>query len=273
MLWLTDRHYFLLAVIVYGLSTVYSLFLWRKGFRLHDHANYVLLLVGFGLQMKAMLMRGLMNGQCPVNNLYEAVAFVDATIAGICLFVGLWPRLRYVCAFAAPILFGIGVFALMPALDTHTAKPQFNIDLVSLHAALTLLSYGAFGLSFVAAVMYLTQEHDLKFHKLRAVFSLMPPMDRLEKMINRLLWVGFILLTTGLAFIPFLLEGRADEHLANDPKVIWSGLVWVLYLAQLIMHARFNQSGRRFAWGAVGTFAFVLLTFWGINLLSPTHQF
>ena len=55
--WLTDRHYFLLAVIVYGLSAVYSLFLWRKGFRLHDRANYLLLLIGFGLQMKAMMMR------------------------------------------------------------------------------------------------------------------------------------------------------------------------------------------------------------------------
>ena len=68
----------MLAVIVYCLSAVYSLFLWRKGFRLHDHANYILLLIGFALQMKAMLMRGLMHGQCPVNNLYEAVAFVDA---------------------------------------------------------------------------------------------------------------------------------------------------------------------------------------------------
>jgi ABC-type uncharacterized transport system permease subunit len=273
MLWLTDRHYFLLAVMVYGLSTIYSLFLWRKGFRLHDRANYILLLIGFVLQMTAMLMRGLKHGQCPVNNLYEAIAFVDATIVGICLAIGLWPRLRYLGAFASPILFAIGVFALMPGLDTHTEKPQFNIDLVSLHAALTLLSYGAFGLSSVAAIMYLTQEHDLKFHKLRAVFSLMPPMDRLEKIINRLLWVGFILLTAGLAFIPLLLKGRSDPHLANDPKVIWSALVWALYLALLILHGRFNQSGRRFAWGAVGTFAFVLLTFWGVNLLSPAHRF
>ena len=273
MLWLTDRHYFFLAVIVYGLSAVYSLFLWRKGFRLHDGANYILLLIGFALQIKAMLMRGLASGECPVKNLYEAIVFVDATIAGICLFIGLWPRLRHLGAFASPILFCIGVFALMPALDTHTEKPQFNIDLVSLHAALTLLSYGAFGLSSIAAVMYLTQEHDLKFHKLRAVSSLIPPMDRLEKIINRMLWVGFILLTTGLAVIPFLLKGRPVLHLANDPKVVWSALVWTLYLTLLIRHARFNQSGRRFAWGAVGTFAFVLLTFWGINLLSPAHQF
>jgi HemX protein len=271
--WLTDRHYFLLAVIVYGLSAIYSLFLWRKGFRLHDHANYILLLIGFVLQMKGMLQRGLADGQCPVNNLYEAIAFVDATIVGTCLVIGLWPRLRYLGAFAAPIVFAIGVFALMPALDTHGEKPQFNLDLVSLHAALTLLSYGAFGLSSVAAAMYLTQEHDLKFHKLRAVFSLMPPMDRLEKIISRMLWSGFILLTAGLAFIPLLQKGRPDAHLTDDPKAIWSGLVWALYLGLLIMHGQFHQSGRRFAWGAVGTFAFVLLTFWGVNLLSPAHRF
>ncbi len=259
--------------MVYGLSTIYSLFLWRKGFRLHDRANYFLFLTGFGLQMKAMLMRGLAHSQCPVNNLYEAVAFVDATIVGTCLVIGLWPRLRYIGAFAAPIVFGIGVFALMPNLDTQSTKPQFNLDLVSLHAALSLLSYGAFGLSSVAAIMYLTQEHDLKFHKLRAVFSLMPPMDRLEKIINRMLWAGFILLTTGLAFSPLLLKGRPEARVAGDPKVIWSGLVWALYLALLILHGQFHQSGRRFAWGAVGTFAFVLLTFWGINLLSPAHRF
>ena len=273
MNWLTDRRYFLLAVMVYGLSAIYSLFLWRKGFRVHDRANYFLFLAGFGLQMKAMLMRGLALSQCPVNNLYEAVAFVDATIVGTCLVIGLWPRLRYVGAFAAPVVFAIGVFALMPGLDTPGAKPQFNLDLVSLHAALILLSYGAFGLSFVAAAMYLTQEHDLKFHKLRAVFSLMPPMDRLEKIINRTLWAGFTLLTMGLAFIPLLLKGRPETRLTDDPKVIWSGLVWALYLLLLILHGRFHQSGRRFAWGAVGTFAFVLLTFWGINLLSPAHRF
>ena len=259
--------------MVYGLSTVYSLFLWRRGFRAHDWVNYVLLLVGFGLQMKAMMMRGLASGHCPVNNLFEAIAFVDAAIVGFFLAIGLWPRLRYLGAFAAPVVFAIGVFGLMPGLDTHAEKPQFNLDLVSLHAAFTLLSYGAFGLSFIAGIMYLTQERDLKFHKLRAVLSLLPPMDRLEKIINRSLWIGFLLLTLGLGLIPLLLKGRPDANLGSDPKVIWSGLVWAFYLALLILHGRFNQSGRRFAWGAVGTFTFVLLTFWGINLLSPTHRF
>jgi HemX protein len=274
MAWLTDRHYFLLAVTVYGLSAIYSLFLWRKGFREHGRVNYILLFVGLALHTKAMLMRGFSLERCPVNNLYEAIVFLDWAIVGTYLVLGLFPRLRYLGAFAAPIVFAIGVFALMPGLDVPYAnKPQFNIDLVSIHAALTLLSYGAFGLSSVAAIMYLTQEHDLKFHKLRAIFSVIPPIDRLEKIITRLLWGGFILLTAGLSIIPFLLKNRPAPHMVDDPKVIWSALVWLLYLTLLIRHDRFHQSGRRFAWGAVGTFAFVMLTFWGINLLSPTHQF
>jgi HemX protein len=272
--WLTDRHYFLLAVMIYGVSAIYSLFLWRKGFRGHDYVNYGLLFAGFILQMKAMFLRGLTFDRCPVNNLYEATVFVDWAIVGSYLVIGLVPRLRYIGAFTAPVVFAIGVFALMPGLDVpYVNHPRFDNGLISLHAALTLLSYGAFGLSSVAGIMYLTQEHDLKFHKLRAVFSLIPPIDRLEKIITRLLWAGFILLTAGLAFIPFLLKERPEAHLISDPKVLWSALVWGLYLALLVLHGRFDQSGRRFAWGAVGTFAFVLLTFWGVNLLSPAHRF
>ncbi|HEY3857159.1 MAG TPA: cytochrome c biogenesis protein CcsA [Verrucomicrobiae bacterium] len=271
---LTDRQYFFLAVVFYGLSVIYSLFLWRKGFRTHDRINYILLVCGFALHFKAMLMRGLTFDRCPVNNLYEAMVFVDWTIVAAYLAIGAFPRLRYLGAFASPVIFAIGVFGLMPSLDTHYGpKPNFGNGLVSLHAALTLLSYGAFGLSSVAAAMYLTQEHDLKFHKLRAVFSLMPPIDRLEKITNRLLWTGFILLTAGLAFIPFILKDHPEPRAASDPKVLWSALVWCIYLGLLVMHGRFSQSGRKFAWGAVGTFAFVVLTFWGVNLLSPSHRF
>jgi ABC-type uncharacterized transport system permease subunit len=265
----------LLAVIAYGFSTVYSLFLWRKGFRKHDHVNYGVLLGGIILQTKAMFMRGLSLKECPVHNLYEAMTFVVWTIVAAYLIFGLWPRLRFLGAFAAPVIFALGVFALMPGLDpTHASQPPPAAnDLVSLHAALTLLSYGAFGLSSVAAVMYLTQEHDLKFHKLRAVFAVMPPIDRLEKITSRLLWAGFVLLTMGLGLVPFLLKNRTELHASTDPKVVWSGLVWCLYLALLILHGRFAQSGRKFAWGAVAGFAFVVLTFWGVNLLSVSHRF
>ena len=118
MAWFTDRHFFLLAVIVYGLSMIYSVFLWRNGFRRDDHVNYLLLLLAFGLHTTAMLLRGFRLNHCPVSNLYEATLFVMWTIVAAYLLVGLWSRLRFLGAFASPVLFAIGVFALMPNLDT-----------------------------------------------------------------------------------------------------------------------------------------------------------
>ena len=271
--WHDARTCFLIAVIIYGCSAVYSIFLWRKGFRRRDHVNYFLLLAGFLFHTRAMLLRGLSLERCPVNNLYEAMTFVAWAIAAAFLVLGLFPRLRHFGAFVAPVVFGIGVFALMPALDVpHKGKPEFSNSLISIHAALSLLSYGAFGLSSVAALMYLTLEHDLKFHKLRALLSLLPPMERLEKITSGLLWAGFILLTAGLAVIPPLLRQHPETRLAADPKVPWSALVWLIYLSLIVMHGRFAQSGRRFAWGVIAAFTFVLLTFWGVNLMSATHR-
>ncbi len=174
-----DRHFFVLAVALYAASMIYSVFLWRKGFRQDNRVNYLLLLAGFILNTTAMFKRGFTLNHCPVNNLYEATTFVAWTIVAAYLVLGLWSRLRFLGAFASPVLVVIGVFALMPALDPeHGMEPRFTGAAESLHIALSLLAFGAFGLAAVAAVMYVTQEHNLKFHKLRAVLSLFPPLQR-----------------------------------------------------------------------------------------------
>lgn len=269
-----DRNFFAGAVLVYGLSMIYSLFLWRKGFRRDDHVNYLILLLAFGLHTTAMVLRGFRLNHCPVTNLYEATTFALWSIVAVYLGVGLWPRLRFLGAFASPVLFGIGVFALMPSLDlSRNARPGVSTTWISIHAALMALSYGAFGLASIAAAMYLTQEHNLKLHKLQAIFSVLPPIQRLEAVVGRLLVCGFVLLTIGLA-----IGGLDLTHLDNpqsfrgDPKIIWSALVWLIYLGLIVMRWKFAQGGRRFALGAIGSFVFVLLTFWGTNALSPLHN-
>lgn len=270
----TDRHYFATAVIIYGVATLHAIFLWRKGFRRDDWVNYLLLLAGFLLHTKAIFLRGLSTNHCPVHNLYEATSFSMWTSVGIYMVAGLFPRLRFLGAFASPALLMLGVFAMMPGLDTaHGTPAELPRVYTSLHAAMLALSYGAFGLSAVAATMYLTQEHNLKFHKLKAIFSLLPPIQRLETVTGRLLLSGFALLTVGLTIGAVGLGQMNEPGLyRGDPKIIWSAVVWLLYFGLIVMHWRFAQKGRRFALGTIGSFVFVLLTFWGSNLLSPLHN-
>jgi ABC-type uncharacterized transport system permease subunit len=270
---LIDRDYFLIAVVFYGISTLYSIFLLRKGFRQDNRINYLLLLAGFVFHTSAMIKRGFNFQRCPMNNLYEATLVIAWTIVAAYLTFGAWSRLRFLGAFASPILFAIGVFALMPPLDAHgPAQPPFAGGWSSLHKALILLSYGAFGLSCVAGIMYLTQEHDLKYHKLRAVLSLLPPIQRLEMIMGRLLAAGFVLLTAGLGVSAVYLKQTRHVYVTGDAEVLYSILVWLIYLALLVLHWRFAQRGRRFAWGAIGGFTFVMLTFWGIYMLSDLHH-
>src|SRR2546422_3397793 len=103
---------------------IYSVFLWRKGFRQDNRVNYFLLLLAFGLHTNAMIQRGFSLGRCPVTNLYEVTVFVSWTIVTVYLLVGFWSRLRFLGAFASLLGFGIGVVALMPwAAAPHASWP------------------------------------------------------------------------------------------------------------------------------------------------------
>jgi len=266
----SDRASFLIAVLFYGLSSVYTIFLFRRGFREDTRVTYLLLFAGFIFHTAAMFQRGFTYNRCPIHNLYEATLFAEWMMLAIYLAVGLWSRLRFLGAFASPFLFAVSVFALMPQLDQRTAISARE-GWLSFHVALFALAYGAFGLSSVAGLMYLTQERDLKFHKFRAVLSLMPPLQRLELVAGRLLLAGLVLWTSALIISAVLARQLGNVNYLGDPKILWSFLVWALYLALVIMRWRFAQGGRRFAAGAVGTFVFVLLTYWGASLLSPIH--
>jgi HemX protein len=267
---LTDRQFFMLAVLGYGLSAIYSVFLWRKGFRRDDRICYGLIALSFVAHTTAMIMRGFSLSRCPVNNLFEAMMFVMWTLVAPYLVIGLFPRLRFFGAFASPALLAMGIFALMPGLD-RLPDPKIP-RLASIHAAFILLAYGAFGLSSVAAVMYLTEERGLKMHRARTILSLLPPLQRLELVASRMLLIGFVFLTVGLLMAPFLMKHKFGVFFQEDAKTLWSVFVWLLYAGLLAMRWRFSQGGRKFAWGAVGSFSFVLLTFWGVNLLSKAHQ-
>lgn len=269
--WVTDRFLFGLAVVIYGGSTIYSAFLWRKGFRRDDRINYLLLAGAFLFHTAAMAKRGFSLGYCPVHNLYEAIVFIAWGLALAYLGLGWWRRMRFLGALVAPLLFGLGVFALMPALDpAHGPKPEFSGAGLSLHAALVLLAYGALGLAAVAGAMFLAQEHNLKFHKLRAVLSRLPPIQRLQLVARRLSQIGFALLTAGLYYGARLPQPDGVVYF-QDAKVIWAGALWLACLVLLVLRWR-GLSPRRFAWGVVGLFVFVLLTFWGTHLLSPLHN-
>jgi ABC-type uncharacterized transport system permease subunit len=269
---LTDRHLFALAVLLYGLGAGFALLVWRREFRQDQRALYLLLGAGFVLHTAAMFRRGFSLERCPIHNLFEASMFLLWTTAAAYLVLGAFHRLRFLGALVAPLLLVVGVFALMPQLDRQGPRPGFIPTWEPLHAAFILLAYGAFGLGSLAAVTYLVQEHNLKVHKARALTALLPSISRLESVTAGLLAAGLLFLTGGIGTGLLYLKAARGSYVTADPFVIYSLLTWLVYLGLLVARWRFAQRGRRLAYGAVASFTFVLLTFWGIYLLSGLHN-
>ena len=80
------------------------------------------------------------------------------------------------------------------------------------------------------------------------------------------MWTFALLISAGLA------SGVENVNYFQDPKILWSCLVWALYAGLVLMRWKFAQGGRKFALGAIITFAFVLLTYPLSSLLSPIHR-
>jgi len=269
---LGDRGFFFLAVAGYALASGHGLLLWLRGFRRGEWLNYGLFATGFAAHTVALVTRGFSLAHCPVTNLFEVLMFVTWAIAVAYLVAGLFAPLRVVGGFLAPVLFAVGLFALLPRLD----EPGPNFDLehaaVSLHVSLVLLAYAGFGLGCLAGALYLVRQQPGTSPQRQALVARLPDEDRLERLLLRSLGTGLILLTAGLVCSLGLMRERYGVLFRPDPKIAWSFLVWAVYFALMLLRLQFRQAVRRLAWGSLCGFAFVLLTFWGTNLLSPIHH-
>lgn len=261
-----------LAVLFFAAASGYALLLWRRGFTRDDWWCYALLACGFVPNTGALMARGFSLQKCPVGNLFEAAMFLSWALVLCHLVAGLWPRVRFLCAMSAPLLLLIGVFGLQPALDRPGPAFAVQPGLVSLHASLILLAYGTFGLSAAAGLLYLMQERNLKMHRVRAVLARLPSIERLERTVALSLMAGLALLSAGLMLTVWLVRQADTTMVRGDPKVIWSFAVWLGYATLLALRFRRQWGPRPVAWGALVSFAFVMLTFWGTNMLSPTHH-
>jgi ABC-type uncharacterized transport system permease subunit len=131
-----------------------------------------------------------------------------------------------------------------------------------MHAAVSLIAYGAFALGCVAGVMYLIQERLLKEHRLNSVYRNLPPIRDLAEAMQRVLIAGLLLLTGGLA--AGFLAGNSGEHKA---AIAWAVGVWLLYGTLLTLRYTHRVSARRIAWMSVAAFTIALTTLGALSFI------
>ena len=229
---------------------------------------------GFLFQTLFLYVRGHSLGRCPLSNLFEVLIFLSWSLVLIYLLVGSSYRLSLLGVFTSPMVFMFQVFAMLAPIDTPSTLKSSHNPWLSLHAAISMIAYGAFALSCVAGLMYLVQARQLKTHRLQSFFFDLPPIGDLAVVVNRLLLLGFVLLSVGLLAVA--IGGSKPTHPENPLNLVraaWPAGVWLLYAGILVAKKWRRFSPRYTAALAVAAFAMALSTLWGLNFISEKVHF
>ncbi|MEA3212828.1 MAG: hypothetical protein QOE70_5885 [Chthoniobacter sp.] len=228
-----------------------------------SRANFFAILSGFALQTAFLYLRGQQIGRCPLTSLFEVLVFLAWAMVLLYLLIGPAYRLSLLGVFTSPLVFLFQLVALLALKDLPAAPRSAPNPWMELHAAISIIAYGAFALAFVAGVMYLAQERQLKTHHIHSIFYHLPPIHDLAVANARLMLTGFALLGVGIA--AGLMIGNLHSHAV---KIAWSFGVWLLYGGIFVLSRTHRLSPRRIAWLSVAAFSAVLLTLPGINFIT-----
>ncbi len=235
----------------------YSAAMLRAGKHRISGINLAIMGLGFVFQCVFLYQVGQIRGRCPITNVFDVLIFVSWAMVLFYLILGPPFRVSLFGAFTAPLVFVFQVVALLlpEAMKASEKALPGSIDpWLEAHAAISLLAYGAFATAFVAGVMYLVQDWQLKKHRLQTLFYNLPPIQLLGKSIFRLVGIGILLLTVGIGAAFFMEQRPSGLHL-------WMTLaVWAVYAAIFLSQVLRGGGSRRMAMNAVWGFAGPILT-------------
>jgi len=193
---------------------------------------------------------------------------LSCSIALMAIFGRLVLNMQMIGAFVAPLATLILLIQFFVApIGQNVPKSPHSESIMTIHIAFSVLGM-AFGIiACVISTLFLWKQNLLKKKLLDQIPKNLPAIDKLNKHLTTSLWAGFIFITFGLisgAIYTQLYEPR--EGMQLEYKVLWAILVWVWYLAILLMKNVFNKPGKRVAQMALAGFFIMALTYFGMGV-------
>jgi cytochrome c-type biogenesis protein CcsB len=260
------------ALAFYGLGIVLSLPPAFRGRPSLSSATLAALSIGLFLHALALLAAAIQLHRLPVVDVRSALSFYGFDITLAFFLAYLRYRITWLGIFMLPFVF---ILTLIAAV--HPAAPFEPVPLrgswLLVHVSAMILGYTGFFLSFIAALMYLIQEGELKSKSPKAFYYRLPSLEVCDDLYDRSLIFGLFFLSVGIltGFVWASRAWRGPWEL--DPKILSSLIIWVIYLT--LLSTRFSGSwrGRRAAYVAILGFAAMMVTFLGVSFLSGQHGY
>lgn len=216
----------------------------------------------------------LQTGRFPVYSLFEVSLLMAWMLMTPYIAMEYMQANQAAGAFLTPVI--AVVMTLSLALPYPGGEPYLGEQpdrLIVWHVGVTLLGYLFCLGSFVAGALYLIQDRNLRRKSFGPIYYMLPSLEVLDLTARRFVYVGFPLLTIGVA------AGLSFAHVTFaafwevDPKVLFTLFIWGVYGVYLLVRKGWRWGGRRAAWWVVAGGVVLLFNYLVINRTSDFHRF
>jgi len=232
---------------------------------------------GFSLLTVFFLLRWRAVGFLPVSNMFESLSFFIWAVVLTYLIVEYFFNLPTLSSFILPFITLFTLVAVFVGHPEGTMDTRLRSGWFYLHVVFAFVGYATFSVAFATAVMYLLQRRQLKSRKsFNSVFHRLPSLEVLDDLNQKLISMGFPLFTVAIAVgVYWAHESKIlGPNWPNDPKVVFTGITWLLYAALFHIRLLAVARGKRVAHLTIIAFVFVVLTFLGTRYLpGGPHEF
>jgi len=215
---------------------------------------------GAVLHLVYLILYSVFDHRCPVYSMHSALGFIS--LVGVVTYVVLSRSRRleaiggFVAALAALFLITAHAIAVRPVSPNDRW-------LMAFHITSNLLGGGILLVAGCASAFYIWSDRRLRQRRSLGQGPKLPPLESLDGVVHRLLWIGLPLLTIGI------LTGRIAIHHAGTVtsgeriRAVLSTGSWLLLLAVLFLRQLRSWRGRRPAYavllGALGILLVIAL--------------
>lgn len=260
---------YLLAATLYGLAGWYF---WRATNRRAPEAQahevnvksaQLMLLVPLALHGSILYQSIFVDGLLSfgVGNAVSAIVWFAALIYWLSGFLS---ALRGLQNLMAPISF-IAAGAVLVPLLFPAAHPLAHTELAvfKAHLLAAMLAYGFFLIAVLHALLMTALERHLHQSAGSSLLSRLPPLLVMEKMLFRLVWTGFILLSLTLFSGIFFSQEIFGQSLTFTHKTLFGIISWIIFAALLTGRYFYGWRGRTAIRWTLAGFVILLLAYVG----------
>ena len=236
--------------------------------------SYWILVAGFICHTIFLGYRYYSLGTAPVLDLKSALGFFSWSIICVYLIFQIKFRLMVLGSFVAPLAAFLMIISYAMPWVEGPVKPVFKSLWLTVHVGTVFIGNGLFAIAFLAAIMYLIQEHQIKRKRLGSIYARLPSLATLDSINYYSLIYGFPFLTLGMITGSIYAQYALGKYWQWDPKEVWSLVTWLFYGALLHERLVVGWRGRRAALMSIICFCILIFTFVGASFwLGGYHSF